>query len=710
MSETILFSEFDKFFDSVGVGKPVEKAIVEEKKGYELHDATYVSQVTTYDREQRELEFEKRVASCGLKMDELIPILRSSGNTQIQSCAGSGKTTVLILKLIRDMYIGDCMQNVEVRTAEGVKTCAVTAPILVTTFLKSGALELEKAFYGWIKRLKLTNIDTKKVTFATLDAEAYRAYEATQGVKIDLITESDNRNILRKALTQLRFRQGKAITQEYLLDMSTLVGYVRSRLDDKRYVHKLIKTYDLNRVAIANLILKCQEAREYGGKKDFDDIKEILLDSLRHNPETRRQVQGRYKYLYCDEMQDTSQVQYALLQFYFDSCERSVIIGDDDQTIYTWRGSDVNVLTHYYKEDYKPSTYCLSLNYRCAKNILNCVVPSITRNRNRTRKPIAGVREGGEVKVMQGYSIAELLKGVEEDVANGKRVAILSRLNEDLMIPALMLEMSGEVVFQTTSTLKMTSGLPKKIFGAVKLIRGKFDESFKDYFEMFLPFAYKAEAENLVSALMTDTKKTIYTLDAEDLKHSVPVLYDCLLKPLRDMKDRYSAVECYVALLHLMRLTFKDNSSYCTRARMLIDYVMDLVRTDMFKDKSAVELNMLFETGLPRRLAMHVDVKNPQVRLTTIHDAKGKEWDAVYLWNLTEDDHDMTAEEYEEERRLFYIAWTRARDKLVYFCSTQKPSPFLKECDLTGENVQIQNIKEEIQMQDVMCLKARRSS
>lgn len=635
-------------------------------------------------------EFFARLIKANVNLDELGCILTETENTLIISCAGSGKTTALILKILYDLYTGFCYKVVEIPSASGVNTVRVPANILVTTFLKSGAEDLKKSFNEWSQRLGINDIDTSKIVFRTMHAEVYQALKS-MGVEISIVT--DNSKYTRAAMKTYGVRsmmsRSKQITVDEVRDVEGILAYARNRLDKAKYTHPLMSDYNMDEVILNGMLKNTKTQRRLEGVMDYEDLQELLLDAIQKNPAVKEAIQQRYDFIYCDEFQDTSQLQYALLQYYFDSAKRVICIGDDDQCIYSWRGSDINIITSYYKEDYKPKVYNLSTNYRCKANILNAVIPSITENKNRSEKSIKAAVGGGELKVLYNHSVSELIKSVKYDVYDGKTVSIISRTNNDLLIPALILELGGGIDYSVSKQLGFGGRLPRFVFGCIELLTKRYSENFEEYLKQVLPFSYKDEATQLCEILASNQSLGIFNIDEEDLASSVPYLYSTLLRSLREYRNGVDGEKtAYDYLLYVIRETFVGRSAYAKKARDLIDYTLDLVHSDLCQGMTLYELDTLFNNTLPTRLASRTTRVNAPVKLTTVHEAKGKEWDSVYIWNDCDGifpaqvgNREISQDEYEEERRIHYIAWTRAKDKLTVFSTQGVISPFLRECD-----------------------------
>ena len=647
--------------------------------------------------EERSKEFFKKLEENGVNIEELHDIFECRDNALIASGAGSGKTTALVLKILHDHYCGYCDKVVEIPSADGGNFVRVPSNILVTTFLKSGAEDLQRSFYEWAERLNIGGLDNTKIVFKTLHAEVYDALKTMTGTKPEIV--ADGQKYIRQAMKTFGIRsvlsRSRTVTLEEVRDVECILAYARNRLDDKKYSHPLMSDYKIDQVILDGILKDTKMQRQLEQVVDFEDLQELLLDALKKYPNVRQNIKDRYDYIYCDEFQDTSQLQYAILEYYIAGAKRVIAIGDDDQCIYSWRGSDINIITHYFIEDFKPKVFRLTTNYRCKSNILNAVVPSITKNENRVEKSLKSYQDGGELNVLMSHSVDELITRVKDDVHNGKTVGILSRTNNDLLIPALILELGGGIDFSISKQLNIRARLPRFVFGCIELVTKRYTDNFEDYFKQVLTFYTKEQASILASVLQNNKDKNLFNIPEEDFMSNTPELFDALIKPMRDAYNSSGGEKAvYKVVLWVLRDTFSGSSPYAKKARELFSYVLQLVDSDMCRDMSLFELDNLLNDVIPMYLSKRIDKSSVRVKLTTVHEAKGKEWDSVYIWNDNEGvfpaqvgQRPLTQDEYEEERRIHYIAWTRAKDKLTVFADNTNASPFLNECEFEPDIV-----------------------
>ena len=297
-------------------------------------------------------KFIEKIKSKGIVMDELQGILDCDDNLLIVSCAGSGKTTTLLFKLIRDILSGKLTKQIVVNgTIQSVQ-----CNILVTTFLKSGATDLAEKFAEIIEEYNIKGIDRSRVQFRTIHSEVYNALVA-MNVQPNIITDGDAIKFVSAACKDLNIHspfsgKNKDLTAEEKADILSILTYSRNRLDSTRFNHPLMNEYGLTDIELTALMEKFKLLKMSAKVQDFEDLEEYLYDAYGKYPKVVEYVKSRYDFIYLDEFQDTSQLQYAILEPYLRSAKGFVCVADDDQCIYGFRGSDVEIVQISFIGDY----------------------------------------------------------------------------------------------------------------------------------------------------------------------------------------------------------------------------------------------------------------------------------------------------------------------------------------------------------------------
>lgn len=263
-------------------------------------------------------------------------------------------TTALIFKIMHDIITGESTKMVSIPNGNSVR---VVDDIFVGTFLKTGADELAERLAYWQRGLGYT-VTADRINFSTLHAEFKRALN-TMGAATPIGSASDINKCLKKAIDGLGITRdsGGVLTAEDYTLIGGIVTYYRGRLDNKKYNHPSANDYGLTPVILDRLVSDFANQRQLAGIMDFEDLQELLYKFLYVTPNKAVQdfCANRYKYIYLDEFQDTSQIQYAIIKFYargrlwlnrggtetsdsplytgVETLGKIVVVGDNDQCV-----------------------------------------------------------------------------------------------------------------------------------------------------------------------------------------------------------------------------------------------------------------------------------------------------------------------------------------------------------------------------------------
>lgn len=629
----------------------------------------------------------------GFNLEEMKPILYENGNQLIISGAGSGKTTILLFVVQKDILTGEATKLVQLPNS--TEPTRVMDNVLVCTFLSSGADDLKSRLGYWQNKFGYTN-NSDSIVFSTLHAEFLKVLRIV-GVNQGTLTNIEMRRITKKVCESYGITNAKTgyMSKEDYRNIEGIFTYARNRLDDKRYENANMEMYNITPVILDNMLQEAKTLRRSINKIDFEDMQELLLQALRSNQALQDLVASRYSIMYIDEFQDTSQIQYEILKYYAKGCKRIVAIGDDDQTIYTWRGSDINIIREEFQKDFNPTLYKLTVNYRCPENILKPVVDSICLNNNRYDKELKSYLKGGELNAYYMKNIEEywdlLNRGIEQDILSSRTISILVRTNFDGLVPAMLLE-AHHVYDYSISSDSMTADkkLPQDILGLVSLFLDRDTNRLRNSLDLIAGKNWEAKRDNkaLMDVISSNYRLNIWNVDKNDLRASAPDTYN-LLKSLESAKNSPEPNAEIIAFIRLLQYVeyeiYGDNNDYCNGARNFIQCLYKIIEMKDFKTVEEFDTYMVY---LNKELSAHIGKQNTKIQIATVHEAKGKEWDSVYIWNdvrgifpstrIDESDN----ETWEEERRVHYIAWTRAKKKLTVLSQLGNESEFLRECSI----------------------------
>lgn len=639
-------------------------------------------------------QFLDKVEEAGYDLTYIKPILESTGNVLINAAAGSGKTTALVLKLYYDFVNGRMLDTNEYGMP-------VLLPVWVGTFLKAGQKDLSKQISRMGKRLGMVDLSTR-VVVNTLHAEFYQVCKLL-GYSADVISDEDNKKLFTKALRDYGFRYS---TSEVDAEYSRVLNMRGSMDIAPEYVGVLNnwKSYRFSR-----------------GLIDFEDMQEILYKAAvkEARPEVRDLLSTRYRRCYFDEAQDVSKIQYEILKVYGlgkglakDSGniveDRSsgavVMIGDDDQSIYSWRGSDISILTRRYPDDFNASVYQNPVNYRTPQGILGAVIPCIEKNENRFDKPLKSAKSGGVLRYGEMTDLAAMGKTlatlIDNDTLKGKSVAVLVRTNSEGVVPAMALASEGIDFSLSSSEMTLNGSVGNSAQGVIDLVNNGTGTLALKALGDLISDSTVAEGNNIIVEAMRkyikESNTGIWGISDEDLMYSLP---DKVATRLIAWKTKYNKTfggsEVLVDVLGYLvdKLDKGRSASPWNLRRCAVFTALRNMAISEGPDSKIADVSRKFGALRDMLSSKYETFKrgySRAVEIATVHEYKGREAQSVYVWNASKGVFPNKLavssgkqEDYEEERRIFYIACTRARETETIFSLRGSKSPFLPEMDLS---------------------------
>ena len=669
---------------------------------------------------------------------EMEPVLKVPGFQAILACAGSGKTTTLKHKVNYGVLTKELTELVPL--ASDVRR--VLSPVLICTFSREAASELRSALVQSQQDMGIAGLDGG-LTVKTLHAEFLDVLKALGLLSHKNLVENvgDNKRWLRESLRDY----GLSFNAEMLNDLMSALSFTRNVLDKKRrYSHPFYDDNNISPDVIDSVLDSWFDKRWSSGYLDFDDIQDILYKFLydEKTPQVERDfvkntIASRYRAIFVDEFQDTSEKQFAILKAYFESVQKAVVIGDDDQLIYSWRGSDDNIF-HKFVEFTGAEISYLSTNYRCPSAVVDSVVSSIERNRSRFEKSIRASREGGQVSLAQFPTFtamrSALVDAVQADVAAGKSVAVLCRVNSDGLLPALALSHAGVQFSVSSPEMTLKSYMSQSMFSLVSLVRGKPSEQLVKALSqlVYVSRREKPQVDAVVGQLQLcklslwqlleqeqEQEKSQQVLDQQqtsdvpqlqgdmlpevvsDFRHTAPSLYKAVFSLFEEYRETVgeavtlqelasAEVEFFRRILTSVRARYSRDTDYQLKARAVLDVLLSLL--DDFESLDDFVLHMRYlESDLSSRVVRGSSsvsygsrrvqsVSRAAVQVATVHDFKGREVDSVYIWNDSVGvfPHKKSSD-MQEERRLHYVAVTRARQSVQVLALQDQAGCFVHE-------------------------------
>jgi DNA helicase-2/ATP-dependent DNA helicase PcrA len=450
-----------------------------------------------------------------------------------------------------------------------------------------------------------------------------------------------------------------------------------------------------------------QACRRYDARKrelnlvDFDDLLVLWRDLLRKNEDVREAQRRLWRYVLVDEYQDTNKLQSEIVELVTGEKGNLMVVGDDSQSIYSFRGANFENIIAFPERHPGTTVYKLEVNYRSTPEILNLANSSILHNQRQFRKTLRSVRpEGGRPEVVaagsadeQARFVAQRVLALRDEGIDLREIAVLYRAHYHSM--ELQMELTRlNIPFEVRSGLRFFEQAHiKDVAAYLKIaVNGKDELAWKRILKL-LPRVGKATAEKIWTLVEKDA--------FGDVKGSIPKGAQkgwedlvCLIGKLRTLLKSPAQMIRTVLEGGYESYLQTNFANYTVRLEDLRRFADFALRYD---DIEALLSELALTSGVAGQDAMEERGDEETLVLSTVHQAKGLEWRAVFVLWLVEGkfpDARAIREEggEEEERRLFYVSVTRAKDRLYLVFPTladerfllgviQKPSRFLKELD-----------------------------
>lgn len=589
-----------------------------------------------------------------LNPQQKLAVETTEGALLLLAGAGSGKTRVVTCRII---YL--------------IEQGVYPSQILGLTFTNKAAKEMRD-------RVKeMTNHNVLISTFHSLGARMLREHIHLLGYSRDFaIYDDDDINKLLKACLN---EMGYSDEKEKLKEVRSYISMMKNGWAHKK-VHSLQEIYEFY-----------QEKLKYYNAVDFDDLLALPTKLLKEFPEVRKIYQQRWKYLHIDEYQDTNNTQYKLVQLLVGENPQICVVGDPDQSIYSWRGANIQNIMNFESDYPSAKVILLEENYRSKGNILAGANSLICCNKNRYEKQLWTSKGSGEkIKYFVGKDerqeaafVAERLKSYHlnknvpwNEMVVFYRTHALSRGLEDIFqmarIPYTIVEglsfYQRREIKDTLAFLKMivsdsdfiaferTLNLPKRGIGETTLEKIRIEAA-----NLHMPIVAYTKA--LVEESLEKTSLKLTAKQKKGLRD-----YICILDMLRAIpRDNiFSLVEEAINITGYLSYIKLDKETYDDRKSNLTALIAKAEEWQQTAEELSLEI-FLEELSLRSNLDDTGELE--RVQLMTIHNGKGLEYDVVFIVGMEEGimphvNSLDNEQQIEEERRLCYVAMTRAREYL----------------------------------------------
>ncbi len=634
-------------------------------------------------------------------------IFTTNGPLLVLAGAGSGKTTVLVQRIAYIIKYGNaymseyvprgitedkvsCLESAAELSREQIEPILdefIEYPcppyrMLAITFTNKAANEIKRRLESVFDSQDVSDIWAG--TFHSICMRILRTYPVEAGLARDFsIYDTDD---TKKAVSAAMKRCN---IDEKILPLKSVVNEISRSKDQligpEEYMHQ--NATDYRRKQIARIYIEYQNAMTRSNAVDFDDIifKTVML--LKENAEIREKYQKRFKYVSVDEYQDTNQAQFALTALLSDGYRNLMVVGDDDQSIYRFRGATIGNILGFDRHYDDATVIKLEQNYRSTGNILGAANEIISHNTTRHGKTLWTDKGNGEAITVCGvadqnsearYITETISRLVRENKYHCRDFAVLYRTN---------------VQSQAIESAFAKSGIPYRTLGTTRF----FDRKEIRDIVAYLHIINNPSDNERLKRIINEPKRAIGAKAVSDIE-ILANNENCSMFDIISRARQYATLNRYAAALSnfhqlITGLTFFAENSHPSELiekvfemsgyrQMLIDggeserdrieNIEELISSAVEHQKGNAEASL---TGYLEEVALVSDVdkydENADAAIMmTIHSAKGLEFPVVFLPGM-EDGlfpgmQTITAapDEMEEERRLAYVAVTRAKEKL----------------------------------------------
>ncbi|MDR1522338.1 MAG: UvrD-helicase domain-containing protein [Endomicrobium sp.] len=639
----------------------------------------------------------KELLTKNLNHPQQEAVLCTQGPLIIFAGAGTGKTRVITHRIAYLISLG-------------VKPWS----ILAVTFTNKAALEMKQRIIDLVQE---QGHNVWISTFHSFCAYFLRVEAKNIELALDFLIYdfADQKNVIKDCLKELNIDEKK-------FKISTIIDKISRAKDDLKspsdMAYEAEKNDDLNKAIISKIYHLYQKKLDMAQALDFGDLIMRTVLALQHYPAILEKYQLKYEYILIDEYQDTNHAQYVLVKLLSQKHKNLCVCGDDDQSVYSWRGADIKNILDFQKDYPNTKTIKLEQNYRSTPKILEAAWKVVKNNNNRvpkqlwTQNPdegcvstIRALNENDESERVVSL-IAEKVAQKQynfSDFAVFYRTNAQSRTFEDAF-------RRNSIPYAVIGTLRFYDRAEiKDIMAYLKLIHNTNDNiSFKRIINVPRRGIGKTSLEALEKyALLKGISIWDAILSAKDAgigKNAINALnsFYQFIKTFINLKDTVSVKEIAKKIIVLSGYLKGLEDEKSPESKTKIENIQELISAITDFENRSPDKTL---SGYLTQIALvsdidNLDNSNGKVTLMTLHLAKGLEFNNVFLCGLEEGlfpigESVYTLENLSEERRLMYVGMTRARKHLYLCWSTERtifgktkwnmPSRFIAEAGFKEE-------------------------
>ncbi len=593
-------------------------------------------------------------------------VLYNEGPLLILAGAGSGKTKVLTTKiayLIKELGIPPYH-------------------ILAITFTNKAAREMKERIENLVGDVAR---DIQISTFHSFGLKIIRENATLLGYTSNFVImdSDDSITIIRKILKEMNLDPKQYNPKAIRNKISNCKNELMTPNDYEKYA---ASEYEQ---VVVEVYRKYETKLAKNNSVDFDDLLLLPIRLFKEHPSVLQKYQERYQYILIDEYQDTNEAQYILTKFLSAKYRNICCVGDNDQAIYGFRGANYKNILNFEKDYQEAKTIKLEMNYRSTKMILDAANSVIKNNKNRKEKNLASTKGiGNKVKYYRSYDekdeahyVAATAKSLIEKGVDPEEIAVLYRTNaqsrtieEELLKEHVPYRIVGGLNFYQRKEIK-------DLLAYLRLIHNP-----KDNVSLLRIINVPKRGIGLRTIDKLQEQADLENSSIFEAIHSGKELeFKNMIESLQKIKEHVTLTELIDKVLDAsgMRKELESEASLESEIRLENLDEFKSITKDFEEREGLISLeDFLFEVSLVTDVDTSSD-GSKKISLMTVHSVKGLEFDEVFVVGLEEGIFPhlnalMENSEVEEERRLCYVAITRAKEQL-YLLNARRRTLFGKD-------------------------------
>ncbi|MDF2891011.1 MAG: putative helicase, UvrD / type, partial [Clostridia bacterium] len=617
----------------------------------------------------------------------------TTGPCMVLAGPGTGKTTIIVHRLAQLIHS---------------KTVSPDN-LLVVTFSKDAAAEMKERFVKFAIDHKVANSrQIGEITFGTFHSVFFKILRQYENYKLENLLDEGEKFLTIKGIAR-KLQFDFCEDDDRIGDVINDIGYFMNTMADTIDYKPQSCTIDEFRAIFESYYT----IKHKQNKFDYDDMLTDCYYLLKNNKRVLEDVRARFKYILIDEFQDISPIQFEAIKLIAQPLNNVLVVGDDDQSIYGFRGAAPGILVEFEKLYPSCSRVILKQNYRSTKHILNCALALIDNNKSRYQKKLQPTKEQGVMPVIASMKdfddearfIACKIKELNATGLNLSDIAVIYRTNlqSRALVDAFMDHNIPFIAADGAASI-YNHWVFKDIIAYLLLAVGKGSE--KELTRVLNKPKRYISRDSIATALKYNgdfvaNLITYCSLNVRQVNVLTDFQYSIKKMSAMKLKDAFKYIRGYIGYEEYLR---DYASSKGIKVKGLIEALEEAENAVRNFDEIMEFLAHIEEVTLRTKQVKYKEVNKDSVRLLTMHKAKGLEFDVVFIGGAVEGlspyegSENLSQESLEEERRLFYVAATRAKQQLFIGVPKERYNKQVKSSRFVDEILNI-DLQENLNLQ-----------